>query len=115
MVSHCGLSRELGGVFPSEMVSGYQLCYYKNEENSCSFCSPVNTEPEHSHARVGTWCHVHLAVAQYKLDMPHLPRDFTAMELRHIHYPAVKTNLSSALRTKLLLGAGLRAGITGAV
>lgn len=115
MVSHCGLSRELGGIFPSEMVSGYQLCYYKNEENSCSFCSQVNTEPEHSHAQVGTWCCVHLAVAQYKLDMPRLPRDFTAMELRHIHYPAVKTNLSSALRTKLLLGAGLRAGITGAV
>lgn len=30
------------------------------------------------------------------------------MELRHVNYPAVKTNHSPALRTKPLLGAGLR-------
>lgn len=35
------------------------------------------------------------------------------MELRHINYPAIKTNPSPVLRTKL--GAGLRAGIAGAV
>lgn len=84
-----------------------------NEESSCSCCSQVNTEPEHGHARVGTWSCAHLAVTQHKLDMPRLPRDFTAMELRHINYPAIKTNPSPVLRTKL--GAGLRAGIAGAV
>lgn len=30
------------------------------------------------------------------------------MELRHVNYPAVKTNHSPVLRTKPLLGAGLR-------
>lgn len=79
------------------------------------FAVRLNTEPEHGHARVGAWCCAHLAVAQYKLDMPHLPRDFTAMELRHINHPAIKTNLPPALRTKLLPRAGLRAAITGAV
>lgn len=29
MVSHYDLSRELGGIFPSEMVSGDQLCHYQ--------------------------------------------------------------------------------------
>lgn len=37
MDSHCGLSRELGGIFPSGLVSRYQLCHYKMRKAAVVF------------------------------------------------------------------------------